>query len=128
MTESQGRYTQPRSREFDLGDILSITDGKLVSPRHMNGVYDILNFMTGDNLFAHQLPRASKECRGPLLLQLPQLRGVGLPEGEHTKDSVEEWLESQKTIFGDKLTVWPLEGGHEMIDPITEFLRIRMED
>jgi hypothetical protein len=38
------------TRPFHLGDVLTITTGRLVSPRHMDGVYDVLNFMTGDNL------------------------------------------------------------------------------
>ena len=57
------------SRDFHIGDILSVTTGRLVSPRRMDGVYDILNFMTGDNLFTHQLPRAARECAGPLAAQ-----------------------------------------------------------
>lgn len=32
------------ARNFHLGDILSITTGRLVSRRHMEGVYDLLNF------------------------------------------------------------------------------------
>ncbi len=32
------------SRDFDLGDIPSITTGALVSPRHIDGVYDILDY------------------------------------------------------------------------------------
>ena len=39
------------SRDFDLGDIPSITTGALVSPRHIDGVYDILDYMTGEQLF-----------------------------------------------------------------------------
>lgn len=45
------------TRNFHLGDILSVTTGCLLSPRRMEGVYDILNFMTADNLFTHQLGR-----------------------------------------------------------------------
>ena len=62
-----------QTKQFHLGDVLSITTGRLVSPRHIDGVYDILNFMTGDNLFTHQLPRASDECKPYLVAQFPQL-------------------------------------------------------
>jgi hypothetical protein len=48
---------------FILGDVLNITMGRIVSPRHMDGVYDILNFMIGDDLFTHQLLRVSDECK-----------------------------------------------------------------
>jgi hypothetical protein len=45
-------------RTFDLGDVLSITTGRLVSQRGMDGIYDVLNFMTGDDLMTHQLPKS----------------------------------------------------------------------
>lgn len=42
------------TRDFELGDILSITTGALVSRRHIDGVYDILNWMTGDAWLGEQ--------------------------------------------------------------------------
>lgn len=43
----------------------------------MDGVYKILNHMTGDSLFTHQLPRAGRWA-GPLLLaRYPQLEAAG---------------------------------------------------
>jgi hypothetical protein len=69
-----------QTKRYHLGDILSITTGRLVSPRHMDGVYDILNFMTGDDLYTHQLPRAADECRPYLAKQFPQLSKIDLPK------------------------------------------------
>jgi hypothetical protein len=60
-------------KSFHISDILSITTGRLLSNRHMDGVYDILNFMTGESLFTHQLPRASITCQPFLVAQFPQL-------------------------------------------------------
>ena len=63
---------------FHISDILSVTTGYLVSNRHMDGVYDILNFLTKDELFTHQLPRASDECQPwlramfPAIMRLPR--------------------------------------------------------
>lgn len=37
-------------KAFHIGDVLTVTTGRLVSPRHMYGVYEILNFLTGDRL------------------------------------------------------------------------------
>ena len=34
-------------REFEIGDVLSVPTDKLVSLRHMDGVYDVLSFMLG---------------------------------------------------------------------------------
>lgn len=85
-----------QTKKFHISDVLSITTGRLVSTRHMDGVYDILNFMTGDNLFTHQLPRASDECKPYLLQQFPQL---DTPEMQF---AVGELIEMLKTPSGKK--------------------------
>ncbi len=64
---------QTTPRAFHIGDILSVTTGIFVSPDGIGGLYDILNYMTGDDLYTHQLPRASQQCRPALLAQHPQL-------------------------------------------------------
>lgn len=64
-----------KTKKFHLGDILSITTGILFSPRGVEGVYDILGFMTGNDLYTHQLPRASDECLPHLKYQHPELFG-----------------------------------------------------
>lgn len=60
-------------KKFHISDVLSVTTGRLVSTRHIDGIYDILNFLTGDKLFTHALPRASGECKPWLKAQFPQL-------------------------------------------------------
>ena len=111
------------ARTFHLGDILSITTGCLVSPRHMDGIYDVLNFMTGDNLFTHQLPRAAGECKDPLLAQHPDLAAIVPPDdfGSDPEAAVKAWLAEQVAIYGETREVSPLAAGeHTHIDPITE--------
>jgi len=49
-------------RKFHISDILTVTTGKMVSVHNVEGLYDILNYMTEDNLYTHQLPRAMEEC------------------------------------------------------------------
>jgi hypothetical protein len=106
-------------RQFHIGDILSITTGHLVSPRHIEGVYDILNFMTRDNLFTHQLPRASRECAPHLLRQHPMLDHVDA-SGVNA-DNWRAWLDAQIVKFGLTLPVEPVpEHVHEFIDPMSE--------
>jgi hypothetical protein len=94
------------AREFHIGDVLSITAGPLVSPRHMEGVYDILGFMTGETLFTHQLPRAGDECAPELLRQHPQLADVDASAVTTSNWSL--WLEEQIKRFGETLSVTPL--------------------
>lgn len=114
------------TKSFHLGDILSVTTGYLVSPRHIDGVYDVLNHMTGDNLFTHQLPRASDECSPHLLAQHPDLAEVPVPDEFDGKEHVERWLAEQVARFGEYRDVAPLaEADHTRIDPIAELQMMR---
>ena len=96
------------TKTFHLGDILSITTSRLVSPHHIGGVYDILGWMTGESLMTHQLPRAAAECEGPLLAQHPDLRNVTVPDDFGGKDAVDRWLAEQVAIYGETREVAPL--------------------
>ena len=124
-----------QTKQFHLGDVLSITTGRLVSPRHIDGVYDILNFMTGDNLFTHQLPRASDECKPYLVEQFPQLTGAEMDSAiaelgdslktktdkAGTEKIVADWLAKQVAKYGEMFAVKPIPtDAHEVKDPIAE--------
>ena len=112
------------TRTFHLGDVLTITTGRLVSPRHVDGIYDILNFMTGDNLFTHQLPRAMDECQGPLLAQHPDLAEVEVPELDGEAEVI-AWLAVQVERYGETRQVAPLGADeHTYIDPFTEIRKM----
>ena len=71
------------SKRFHISTILTITTGRFVAIDEKTNeldfdlVYQILNYMTSDNLYTHQLPlpRASDECKPYLLDQFPQLVG-----------------------------------------------------
>lgn len=59
-------------KPFTLAQVLSITTERLLCD--IGGVYEILNHITGDSLFTHQLPRAGRFA-APLLLELyPELQ------------------------------------------------------
>lgn len=58
--------TTTNTKQFKLSQVLSITTGRLLC--EMGDVYEILNFITGDNLFTHALPRASRFAE-PLILE-----------------------------------------------------------
>jgi hypothetical protein len=116
----------PETRDFHLGDILSVTTGLLVSPRHIDGVYDVLNWMTGDSLFTHQLPRAGEECKGPLLAQHPDLAEVQVPDAFTGKEHVLAWLAEQVERYGETRPVAPIDPErHLRIDPIDEIKMMR---
>ena len=84
-------------------------------------MYDILNWMTGDNLMTHQLPRACGECEGPLLAQHPDLAAIVPPETFGGKEDVDRWLAEQVAIYGETREVAPLAAeDHTVIDPLDE--------
>jgi len=128
-----------QTKEFHLGDVLSITTGRLVSPRHIDGVYDILNFMTGDDLFTRQLPRASEECKPYLIKQFPKLATPEMDlaiteldemlrtknENTEAKKIVIDWLAKQAAKYGETFIVEPLSmGAHQYKNPIAELMEM----
>ena len=111
------------TKNFHIGDILSITTDRLVSPRHMDSIYDILNFMTRDNLLTPQLPRASNKCRPHLLEQFPQLKDVDA--SEVTPKNWRNWLNKQVAHFGKEFPVHQIpKGRYEHRNSIEELVEI----
>ena len=113
------------TREFHLGDILSITTHRLVSPRHMDGVYDILNFMSGDDLMTHQLPRVCDEMKPRLLAQHPVLAEVNT---SGIKPDTVMWLDEQVARFGETRLVQSEHQFHEIRAPLKEAAAMRGSD
>lgn len=114
------------TREFHLGDVLSVITGRLLSPYGIDGVYKILNWMTGESLFTHQLPRVGGECSGPLLDQHPDLATVEVPEDLEGEQAVLMWLAEQMDRYGATRPVRRLaEDDHTRIDPVTELRMLR---
>ncbi len=108
------------TKDFHVCDILSITTGRLVSPRHMEGVYDILGWMTGESLFTHQLPRVAREAEPVLLAAHPQLATVD-KEAEINPGNLDAWIAARVAEFGETLPVPKLNADqHERIDPMSE--------
>lgn len=119
------------TKAFHLGDILSITHDRLVSLRHMEGVYDICNFLTQDSLYTHQLVRVHAECKAHLLALHPQLNQIAkvtdaeilaMPlERSKPAEWWKRWLETQVAQYGEYLDVTTIPDGiHEYKDPIEE--------
>lgn len=86
------------SKKFHLGDVLSVTTGMLVSPTHMEGIYGILNFLTGESLFTHQLPRARESCEASVLAAFPTLRNV-------KQSTLKKWIDKYGPEEGCKAWV-----------------------
>lgn len=117
--------TSTETRDFHIGDILSITTGFLVSPRRMDGVYDILDYMTGEDLFTHQLPRAAETCRPSLREQHPDLAAVETPEHFDGPEHADRWLGALVLEYGETRPVAPLaHGEYQARNPIQELVEM----
>jgi hypothetical protein len=124
-----------KTKEFHLGDILSVMKDCFVSPRGLQGYYDLINFMVGSSLFNNQFSRAHKICSPYLLKQFPQLNtpeidfAIGelremlkTPSGrDEPKKLVMGWLAKLSAKYGETFEVSPLpEGVYQQKDPIKE--------
>lgn len=99
------------SKSFHLGDLLSVTTERLVSPDHMNGVYRVVDFVTGVEHLTHQLPRAVRVVAPWLLEQHPWLSDIPVPDGLNGKDAVVSWLALVAAKFGEFHEVAPMPFG-----------------
>ena len=127
-------------KSFHISDVLSVTTGKLVSSRHMDGIYDILNFLTGDSLYTHQLPRAMRECEpwlrsqfptimedSPIIVKLLPVLDAASAKCDGRRDCLgaacEQWVKlvQAETNLPEMLPVYEMgEEMHTHIDPMEE--------
>lgn len=114
------------TKTFHIGDVLTITSGVLVSPRHVDGIYDICSHMTGEDVFTHQLPRVAEEIEGDLRRQHPELCATQVPEGMDSEEAVMKFLAGLYEEFGEYVEVRSINdpADHTSIDPIAE-MRMR---
>lgn len=109
------------TKQFHIGDVLSITTGILVSRDLIGGVYKILNWMTGENLYTHQLPRVRHEAAPVLLEKYPALAKAQAEAEAVTPDSINNFLAKMEARYGKTLAVPKLNvDQHERIDPMSE--------
>lgn len=109
------------TKEFPLADVMSATTGRLVSPRGIQGVYEVLNWMTGEGVFTHQLPRIGKEAALVVLAAHPQLAQAYIEAKKVNRDNWMEWSATWTERYGETLSVPKMTTGqHERIDPVSE--------
>lgn len=95
-------------RTFHIGDLVSVTTGCLVSPNHMGGVYEVVDYITGQAHMTHQLPRGSQEITPELYRQHPWLADVTVPESVNDEHSALSWLAWLITKYGEWHEVEPM--------------------
>lgn len=105
------------TREFTTAELLTVIDGKMMCP--IGRIYEILNWVTRDNLMTHQLPRASREAEPFLRETFPSLAAITVPAGLNSQEKVETYVASLNLPES-----WPVprmpSSDHARIDPILE--------
>jgi len=107
------------TRSVPLADVLSVTTPTLLSARKMDGLIDLLNWMTGDELELWQLLRAADECAPALIAQHPALEGLAPPPG-CSEPALRVWLSNAERQHGTHLEVARLSDWVHQ-DPVQEF-------
>ena len=107
------------TKTFATVDVLSAITGRLMGD--IGGVYQVLNWMTGESVFTHQIPRISREA-GPVILALHPQLGQAIEEAEHaTPENYKQWLATWENRYGPEIAVPKFTADtHERIDPLSE--------
>jgi len=109
--------------KFSTLTIVSILTGKQLG--RIDDIYKILDFMTADSVFTHQIPRAMRTCRPDLQRQFPDLAQI-TPE-QITKETAAMISANLVEKFGPELEVAPLPPGvWQPKDPIEELLEMQI--
>ena len=107
------------TKQFPTTHVLSIVTGRLMGD--IGGVYEVLNWMTGESLFTHQLPRVSYEAKPVIIAAIPALQRAVDEADEVTTENWEKWRDAWLARYGATLAVPKLNvEQHERIDPLSE--------
>ena len=94
---------QQDRRIFHLGDVLSVTTSHLVSPRYMDGVYELVRYLTDLEPQVEGLVESMAPCRRYLIALFPQFDGLDMTDVEF--ENWRGWLESRQAEFGEWIEV-----------------------
>lgn len=131
-------------RMFPLRVVLTVTTGRMLTERkgdRDNGIgdlYEILDHMTGDSAFTHQLPRFQKECTPWLLRWFPELASVDVDDldaeiakAQTPYEGVEDWLENL-AVSGKYKAEYSVgripRDDHDVKNPFDELVEMRGTD
>jgi hypothetical protein len=106
-------------KEFATCDVLSTVTGRLIGK--IDGVYEVLNWMTGESVYTHQLPRICREACPALVARHPHLQQA-IDEAEQvTRENWQQWRQTWEDRYGPTISVPKFSAdAHERIDPISE--------
>jgi len=117
-------------KTFNLSDVLSVSTGRLLSDRHMEGVYDLIGHLVNDNgVTTIGIAALSGRCKAFMLETFPKLADADLAlldsmmEGANNAQMNEicaQWIATQEEKLGRTFEVpqIPNIGGQEFEDDL----------
>lgn len=108
-----------QTKEFATRDVLSTVTGRLMGD--IGGVYQVLNWMTGESVFTHQIPRISREAIPVVLTAHPTLQQAIDESEQVTQENYATWRDTWEDRYGPTIAVPKFnDDTHEAIDPMSE--------
>lgn len=107
------------TKDFPTADVLSTITGVLMGK--IDGVYEVLNWMTGESVYTHQAPRIGREAQPVVVAAHPEL-AQAITEAEQVHPgNWDVWLARWIDRYGETIAVPKFTADtHERIDPISE--------
>jgi hypothetical protein len=97
------------TRQFHIGDILSVIAHKNLGPSGMEGVQTLLEYMTGEEIWTRDIGKAAAACAPALLKMHPFLASIDT--SRVTDSNHLSWLHGIANKHGNSFFVSPLEEG-----------------
>lgn len=110
-----------KTKLFPIDAVMSTLTGVLVSENGIGGVYEVLNWMTGESVYTHQIPRISHEARPVMIALYPDMQAA-IEEAAHVNgQNWRQWLATWTDRYGAEIAVPVMNiAEHERIDPMSE--------
>ena len=95
-------------REFDLGVVISIASGRTLAPYYE--IQKCLKYLTGrPETFTGEIPRGEVfAAKAYIINKYPQINGVGEGANVANEAEIREFVNKQKSIYGNSLSLSPM--------------------
>lgn len=111
------------AKDFPTDDVLSTVTGYFVSINGISGVYNVLNWMTGESIYTHQISRISKEAAPVILAAHPNLAAAYEEAKLVNQENWRVWRRTWINRYGPTISVPKFTiDQHERIDPLSELV------
>jgi hypothetical protein len=98
-------------KTFTLGQVLTVTSGKMLCEGGMKDLYEILNYLTGDEIYTHQIPSALDQCRPYVLSSYPFIETIDV-SGINRANFIES-ISDMKMRHGNKFALDEIPHGEQ---------------